>query len=138
MHRLQWVLWLTFFYSAHFETEEVLVISHPANPVTALAKEELQRIFLNKLRRWQDGTRIIPVTLETGQIHEQFLETYVHKTRIQFSLFWKRIIFTGKGIPPTTFSTEIEVVAYVSGTPGAIGYVSSQTPLDGAEVLRIQ
>ena len=34
--------------------------------------------------------------------------------------------------PPLVFGSDEDVIAFVSATPGAIGYISSDTPVDGA------
>ena len=38
---------------------------------------------------------------------------------------------------PKTLRSDEEVVAYVSGTRGAIGYVSSSSPVDGVKTLAV-
>ena len=56
----------------------------------------------------------------------------------QFSIYWKRLIFTGKGTPPTSFASDEKVVAFVARTPGAIGYVSTKAELKDVKTIKIQ
>ncbi len=117
---------------------EPILITHPDNAVTTISAKDLERIYANKKRRWPDGARIVPVTLQHGATHQSFLEVYLNKSERQFSIFWKRLLFTGRGVPPTSFASEEEVVAFVAATPGAIGYVSLETRLAGVKPLGIR
>ena len=118
--------------------QDVLIISHPDNGIGSLDQKDLKKIYLNKKSRWENGSPVVPVTLESGEAHRAFLKAYIHKNSVQFSTFWKRLIFTGQGIPPTSFNTEEEVVAYVASTPGAIGYVSGKAPLKGVRAVAVR
>jgi TonB family protein len=46
-------------------------------------------------------------------------------------------VFTGKGAMPKALRSDVEVVAYVAKTRGAIGYVSSTSTLDGVRTLAV-
>lgn len=98
---------------------------------------DIQRIYLNRKKKWSSGNGIIFATLADGPVHRIFLEHFVGKSSAQFSTYWKRVIFTGKGTPPKTFQTEKELVYFVAHTPGAIGYVSLAAKLDGVRVLNL-
>ncbi|MDJ0835384.1 MAG: hypothetical protein QNK37_02645 [Acidobacteriota bacterium] len=130
--------WILLMISAHLGAQDLVVIVHPENETRFLSKKDLQHIYLNKKVRWNDGGRIVPVMLQRAELQESFLARNVRKTPRQFSTFWKRQIFTGKGVPPTSFTSEQEVIAFVARTPGGIGFVSGKASLKGVRSIEIQ
>jgi len=114
------------------ETDDVIVIAHPEVDGDA---GELRQIYLGKVTRWSDGKTALPVTLEDGDVHKRFLRRYVKKSRSQFTIYWKRALFSGTGSPPRSFESEAEVVAYVAKTKGAVGYVGPETPVENVRIL---
>ena len=43
--------------------------------------------------------------------------------------FWRQQIFSGRNVPPVEKASDAEVLDFVRGNPGAIGYVSASTSL---------
>lgn len=117
---------------------QVVVIANKAVSTTALSSDVVQKIFLGQKTTWDGGGKIVPVTLEGGPTHTSFLQSYVKKTPAQFATSWKQAIFTGQGIPPKSFASETDLVAYVAATKGAIGYIATATPHSGVTVLQIK
>ena len=121
-------------YAASTE-EAVVIIANKNVPDSSLSIEEVKRIFLAKKRLWRNGSKIEFVTLKGCAAHDVFLKSYLEKTPSQYYSYFKNLVFTGKGKALRTFSTEAELVKYVSGTDGAIGYVSSGTNTRSAKVI---
>ncbi len=116
---------------------DVVVIANNDVPVSSLTSDELKNIFLAKKTQWDNGQKIDFVTLKQGDVHEAFLKAYLSKTASQFQRYFRTLVFTGKGKTPPSFQTEDDLVGYVAGTGGAIGYVSSGTNTDSAKVINI-
>lgn len=121
-------------YAAAME-EAIVIIANKNVPDSSLSIEEVKRIFLAKKRLWRDGSKIEFVTLKGCVAHDVFLKSYLEKTPSQYDSYFKNLVFTGRGKALRTFSTEAELVKYVSGTDGAIGYVSSGTNTRSAKVI---
>lgn len=52
--------------------------------------------------------------------------------------YWQKLIFSGRATPPSEMRSEQDVVDFVRGRKGAIGYVSAGTALGrGVKVLQI-
>ncbi len=117
---------------------EPIVIVNPGVNVDTLDSKTVRYIFLGKKTSWDGGVRIIPVALETGALHKDFLKTYVRKTPSQFSTHWKRMTFTGKAEEIRTFRSEAQLVEFVSKQPGAVGYVSGSAAIDGVKAVPVQ
>ena len=115
----------------------VLVVANKNVPAGSLSIEEVKKIFLSKKTQWRDGSKIQFVALKKGDAQDDFLKSYLQKTQSQYNRYFRTLVFTGKGKAPRTFSTEAEVVRYVSRTAGAIGYVSSGTNTGSAKVITV-
>lgn len=118
--------------------EEILVICNKSAPVESLSRQDIQEIFLGKNRFWSNQDKIIFVTLdEKIPAHRMFLRAYIRKTPVQYVNYWKKMLFTGKGHYPVSFSDEDELIDYVSKTKGAIGY-ASQADSSLVKILPVQ
>lgn len=113
----------------------VKVIANPSTPVETVDDALVKNIFLGKKKTWPNGDHAQFVVLESGDTHKSFLNAYVKKSNSQFKNYWKKQVFTGKGKNPKSFASEGDIVAYVTKTPGTIGYVSAGTDIAGAKVL---
>ncbi|MBT8343061.1 MAG: hypothetical protein HKP58_01615 [Desulfatitalea sp.] len=117
---------------------DVVVIANKNAPDSTLSREDLKNIFLAKKSQWNSGGSINFAILTQGATHETFLKQYIQKTPSQFERHFRKLIFTGKGKAPTTMSSEKEMLAYVSSTEGAIGYVSFETNTSAVMVINVQ
>ncbi len=128
---------LAFLCSAAYAAEPVLVVN-PDVSASSLDGKTVRYIFLGKKTSWDGGGRIIPVALETGPLHKEFLKTFVRKTPSQFSTHWKRMTFTGKAEEIRTFSSEAALADFVAKTPGAVGYVGGGSAFPGVKKVAVQ
>ena len=71
----------------------------------------------------------------------------VEKSRARFEklhpeqaleVYYRSIVFTGKGVMPKSFERDSEVVKYVAKTKGAVGFVSSAADVTGVKVLELK
>ena len=92
---------------------------------TEIAKSDLLDIFTGASTTFPDGSRVLPVTLKGGPVHEEFLKKYIGKKDLLFRGDWRVLVFSGKGSMPKVFATEDELVEYVGSVPGVIGYVGT-------------
>ncbi len=113
----------------------IQVVTSQTTPVETIDDGAIKKVFLGKTKSWPDGNRVEFVVLKSGDVHDGFVKAYVKKSSSQFKTYWKKQVFTGKGKNPKSFDTESELVAYISGKPGIIGYVSTGTDIAGAKVL---
>lgn len=107
---------------------EVRIIAHSSVPPISIRKAEVAKIFLGKTTFWDNGDKIVPVILRSGAVHENFLKQYIEKTTSQFTMYWKQVVFTGKGVELKSFDTESDLVKFVSETRGAVGYAENPQP----------
>lgn len=114
---------------------EVKIVANAKVPVSALGKAELEDIFLGKKKTWSDGSTITFV-VQGGAIQDDFLSTYINKTASQFDNYWRKMVFTGTGKAPKSFTSDAEVVGFVTANPGAIGFTAAES--SGAKVISVK
>jgi ABC-type phosphate transport system substrate-binding protein len=113
-----------------------VVIANEEVSADTIAKRELQKIFLGRSTQF-GGQKLVVVTLGDGSSHESFTQDYLQMTPQQFTNHWRKIVFSGTGKEPRAFDSESELVTFVARTPGAIGYVSSDTTHSGVKTLKV-
>lgn len=116
----------------------VVLIGNTSIPVSALNQTDINNIFLGGKNTWDDGSKVIFVIQKHSACHDIFLKNYINKTPSQFSSYWKKQVFTGKGFAPRSLDNDQEMIKFVSKTKGAIGYVSSDTGLDNVKVITVK
>ncbi|HEX4911845.1 MAG TPA: phosphate ABC transporter substrate-binding protein [Permianibacter sp.] len=110
---------------------EVAVIVNPGNGAS-LSSEDVQRLFLGKLKSFPGGGEATPVNQKEGQpAREQFNQAVLNKSESQLKAYWSQLVFTGKGTPPKELDNDDAIKALVASTPGAIGYIDA-AKVDGS------
>ena len=100
------------------------IVVHRSNPTAELASSKTSRMFLKRITKWPDGTRIVPVDLKPqSPIRKQFSRTIHGKSVTAIKSYWQRMIFSGRDVPPQELAGDREVLDFVRHEPGAIGYV---------------
>jgi ABC-type phosphate transport system substrate-binding protein len=113
-------------------------IAHPDTSTSTLSKEDAKNILLGSKGKWDNGTVIKLAILTGGPTHDKVINDITSRTADQFDKYWKKQVFTGKGVMPEAMADDAAMVAYVARTPGAFGYVSAGARTDGVKVLTVQ
>lgn len=116
---------------------DVIFIGNNQNPESRLSKQEVQYIFLGQKREWSDSSKVVFAVQNSGAAHDSFLERFIGKNSFQFTNYWKKQVFTGKGSPPRSFQNDKEMIKFVSENKGAIGYVSSGAKLENVKTISV-
>jgi ABC-type phosphate transport system substrate-binding protein len=120
------------------KAQDVVVVANSSVKTSDVSGDEIKSVFSGEKSSLKDGSHVAPVTLKGGTVHEAFLKKYVGKDDGAFRASWRSLVFTGQGSMPKTFENEAELVAYVGETPGAIGYVSKETPHEKVKTLAVK
>lgn len=117
-----------------------VVIVNESNFLTSISTPELSRLFMKKTPRWTTGQTVTPLDLVPGSpARVAFSEDVFHKTPAEVKADWQAALAAGRGLPPMEAPNETSVVAFVRANPGAIAYVSPETPLGaGVRAVRIR
>lgn len=119
--------------------EAFRVIVHPQVKGGQIPKAVLSSIFLKEATRWGDGSDVRPVDQSMrAPVREAFSMKVIGKPIEGVQAYWTRRFMDGRVLPPPVKASDADVISFVASTPGAIGYVSSSTPLpDSVKALRI-
>ncbi|WP_334031206.1 phosphate ABC transporter substrate-binding protein [Alteromonas sp. P256] len=103
-----------------------------ANNTSGIDIEMVKRIYLGKSKAFPDGSRAIPLTFETGNgLRDIFNKNVLGKSESQYSAFWSKLVFTGRGTPPEMISNEDEMLTLVATNPNTIGFID-ESKVDGS------
>lgn len=113
--------------------QEYRVIVNAANPGSQIKRDALAMIYLKGHARWADGKPVAAVDQSArSSVRATFTEQALGQDVRAVQNQWIRSIQVGQGTPPLVKSSDEDVVAFVKSNPNAIGYVSSNAPLDVA------
>jgi len=118
------------------DDEAWVVVVHPSNPVRRMKRTDLERLWRRTTAFWPDGRAVVPLNLPGGHpLRHSFQADVLRAGDEELAQWWNRAYFQGVS-PPVVLQTCPAVKAYVSVTPGAIGYVS--TPEADATVAVVE
>lgn len=114
----------------------LIVIANPSiGSSRALSLKDVAAIYLLRVTTWPDGSRIVPVNREVGSAERvDFTTTVLQQDFESLAAYWNEMHFQGK-LPPVVQESEPAMLAFVQSVPGAIGYISENTPAIGVTVL---
>jgi TonB family protein len=115
---------------------EVKVIANLSVTANTISARELRSVFLGE-KGSLGGVHVAPVMEKGGPAHEAFLRQYLGRSDDDLQKYYMALVFTGRGSMPKAMATDQEVVAYVSKTKGAIGYVNPAAITPGVKTLTI-
>ncbi len=113
----------------------VAVIVHPDVPADSLSRSQLLDFFTGDIQRWSDGTSVVVLDLKAkGVVREGFYDLLGRRPSRMKSI-WLRRMLSGEGDPPEALATETEILRRVATTPGALGYVNSDSVTAAVRVV---
>jgi len=116
---------------------DVKVIANSSVTATSVSAGDVKDVFLLD-KDSLGGSHVEPVLAKGGPTHEAFLKDYLGKNDGALQAFYRSLVFTGKASMPKSLGTDAEVVAYVSKTKGAVGYVSGGASTEGVKTLQVK
>jgi ABC-type phosphate transport system substrate-binding protein len=115
-----------------------VLIVHPHHPAASVDRDLLARLFLKKTTYWPSGGAALPVDLPPGSpVRMAFSARVLRRSVPAVRSYWQQLIFSGRGVPPAELASDHDVVRFVLGHRGAVGYVSARAALGSAKALRI-
>jgi ABC-type phosphate transport system substrate-binding protein len=115
----------------------VVVVANASITVSAISQDEVREVFLGSRQSLSNGSKVTPVLLKGGPVHEAFLKSYLGKSTEGFRTWWLRYIFTGQGLLPKTLASEADLIDYVSRTEGALGYAAPASVRGNVKCIRV-
>ena len=117
---------LTLSFSYAVVKADVVAVVSAKSPITALGASLVEDIFFGKAKLFPNGMQAEPIDqAEDSAARNEFYEKLAGKSPAQVKAYWSKIIFTGRGQPPPSVSSIIEMKNRISKNPAAIGYINS-------------
>jgi len=103
---------------------EIVVIVNPKNATASLTADQVEQIFLGKTTILPGGGNAAAVDQTDGSaLRNEFYQKGAGKSAAQVKAIWSRLIFSGRGLPPKTMGSSVDVKKFVASDPDAIGYI---------------
>ncbi len=114
------------------EIRGLVVIVHASNPTKQMSRKNIAKLFLKRIKKWDEWDRAVkPVDQKDDAETRSLFSREVHSMRVSsVEEYWLRMIFSGRGSPPSKLNGDKAVIAFVANNPGAIGYVSAHATLN--------
>ena len=123
---------------ARAEAQVIAIVVDRDNPRSDIGVEELRGLFLGKRGEWPDGTRAVPIDLESGASPRRvFCPTVLRMSEVEFERYWVDQRVRGAGTGPRSVSSPGLVVRLVARVRGAVGYVPLSRVDGSVKVLTV-
>ncbi|MEN8140027.1 MAG: hypothetical protein ABFR97_02265 [Thermodesulfobacteriota bacterium] len=124
--------------SVQAASAQSFIVAHSATGSSPMSRGDIRRMYLNQKPKWPSGQRVRLAIMAHGPARDHLLQRYIGKNSARFDRYWKRQLFTGRGIPPETFTSQTEMLEYVRTTPGAIACYEGPTPPPALRIILVQ
>jgi len=132
------ILLLSFMSIPSAKTTGFKVIVNPDTDVSSLTKKQVSRLFLKKVKTWDNDVKVVPVDLPSmADVRGEFSKEIHGKSVSAVKAYWQQRVFSGRDVPPPEKESDASVVAFVRNNPGAIGYVSEDADVRGVKVVAV-
>lgn len=124
---------------AHSSRAELVVVVSSDNPNSELTRTELSDIFLGRRNRFPNGDPVVPLNQrESSDAYRTFYAQYLNLTPAQVRSHWSRLIFTGRGQPPSSVASISDLADRIADDPRGIGYLDIEQVDDRLQVVAIE
>ena len=117
---------------------DYIVIVNKASSASSVSASDLKRLYTGKMPDFA-GKPASPANFALDNpAAVGFLKDNVGMSSAEYKSFWLAEQVRGGGSAPAMEKTAEAMLAYVSGNPGAIGYVPAGTATDAVKVLSVK
>ncbi len=128
---LLFCMWIT---SVSAQADTKIIVNSGNN--YEISERELVALYLGKTTTLKNGKQVIPLHQpEDSDAYAYFTEHVIKKSKKQYKAYWAKKIFTGKGRPPKTVSSNDAMIAKVASDELYIGYVKDNDSTHGVRIL---
>lgn len=116
-------LFLLLFYTVWAQAEEgIAVVISQQSPVKQLSRDDISALYMGNLPSDPASQALVPLDLTDSTARDTFYQQLLGRSRNQMRAYWARMVFTGKGKPPKTFTPQ-EVLQALTDDPQRIAYL---------------
>lgn len=119
--------------------EDLVIIAHSGVQLYGLESKQFERIIFAEESSWPDGKKVHIGLMKTSQeLGSKVADQVFEMSTREFDKYWLALVFEGRGQAPEFFTSEADLVRYVSRQEGAVGIVSKTVDLSGVQVIELQ
>lgn len=118
--------------------QDVSFIVNPQGADASITADDLKAVLLGNKIKWNGGGVIKLAVLTSGPVHDKVMQDHAQRSADQFDKYWKKLVFTGKGVMPVQGADDAAIIDYVAKNPGALGYVATSSITDRVKALPVQ
>ncbi|OUS25036.1 hypothetical protein A9Q99_22585 [Gammaproteobacteria bacterium 45_16_T64] len=120
-----------------FSMAETVVIVHVDNPIEALTKRQINKLYLGKLRVFPHSKDEVDTVdhPKTSKTYRHFYQSIVHMNLAKLQRYRATYLFSGKGRVPRTLENAEKIRKYVANHKTAIGYLDRAYLDDTVKVI---
>ena len=131
---MKYILLLCLVFSLPVTAANVIIVN--AGNASGVDLDAVKRIYLGKSKTFPDGSKALPLTYEQGEaVRESFNGGVLGKSESQYSAFWSKLVFTGRGTPPESVSSQEEMLQLVATNPNTMGFIDESLVTDAVKVV---
>lgn len=118
-------LLLSLIICAQVFAQPCVVVANANKMIGSLTANDVERIFLGKMKRWPDGSAVNVVYNDEAMVQTAFSEQFLHRSWRQVSTYWRKKLYSGHSMLPIFVSGHEQVKEYLVNHPDAISYLNS-------------
>lgn len=116
---------------------DVVLVGNPAIGGT-LTADQASALYLGKGNKLPNGSNATVFELENGNpLRVAFHDKVTGKSEAQLQSYWSRLVFTGKGSPPTQLANTGLMKSTIASTPNAVGYID-ESEVDASVIVLLK
>lgn len=110
------------------------VVVNSENPLKDISLEDLRKIYTGEMRKWENGSPVVPVMGPEGSAENRaFLSTVCSTDEKGLKTLWT----SQKGVPPSMIEKNEWILRFVFSNPGAIAFHPSDASMQQVKVIRV-
>ncbi len=124
----------------YLKTTEVKaqVITNTSNTTEELTKKQLKALLLGETTRWRDKQKVVLAIMKSNTpMGKLVAENLLSISPKDIDKHYLTMVFQGKIAAPKSFTSESELRAFVSQTPGAVGIIEKSNQGEATKVIKI-
>ena len=111
---------------------QVAVVVHPSVAAAELSESDLLDIYSLDKSKWDDGSRIVPLSLDSEA--DSFYGS-IGRSHSALKKVWLRKKLSGTGQPPESLADAAALLQKVAATSGAVGFVPASAVDESVKVV---
>lgn len=117
------------------ESKKIAIVVNKSVTDKVFDKNILSDIYTLNKQFWEDGSKVVVIDKKGEDELKRKFYKRLNLSVSKLQRIWIRKQFSGKGKAPKTCKTQKEIIAIIENTPGAIGYVYSDSVSNNVRVI---